>query len=171
MKKITIQSDNFYVSVPHEKGEALFEFSTQEHQNNFIQEIKSRGELAYALTPLQIKLEVHKKLSLKYKGGIVYLIIKKLEKELDFKNNILSQTKVLFTIKSLLTELSPYLTNHHSSSEDLNLQIHLNEQLPLSAKWLLSMTDKNDKGIHFTNYLHRVCNLTVDHTLTPPQKQ
>lgn len=171
MKKITIQSGKFYVSVPHDKGEALFEFSTSEEQDNFIQEIESRGELAYSLTPQQIKLEVHKQLSLKYTGGIAYITIKKLEKELNFKNNIFSQTKVLFAIKSLLIELSPYLVNHHSLSEDLNLQIHINEQLQLAIKWDLSMTDKNDKGMHFTKYLHRVCNLTVDQSLTPPSKQ
>ena len=171
MKKNTIQSGKFYVSVPHDKGEALFEFSTQEGQDNFIQEIESRGEFAYALTPLQIKLEVHKQLSLKYMGGIAYITIKRIRKEISFKDDGVFYNNFSFTIKTLLTELSPYLFNYHGSSEDTNLQIHIYDQLALAIKWKSTVINRNNFEGHFTSYLHRVCNSIVDHKLTPPKKQ
>lgn len=170
MKKIKIQSGKFYVAVPQGNGEALFEFNTQVDQDSFIQELEARGDSPYALTPQQIKLEAHKQLSLQYAGGIAYLIVRKLEKEVAYDKHAPTLNQVQNTVKALLTELSPYLLNPHGSSEDVNLQIHLNKHLPIANTWKMKMTSKRDKSVNFTNYLHGICALAVDYSLLPPKK-
>lgn len=171
MKKLTIESGKFYVAVPHDKGETLYEFSSQEDQANFILDVEARAEHAYALTSQQIKLEAHKQLSLKYAGGIAYLIVRKLEKEVAYNKHAPTLHQVHHTVKALLTELSPYLLNHHGSSEEVNLQIHLNKYLPLANTWRMKIGSKREKSVNFTNYLHAVCAVTVDYSLIPPKKQ
>lgn len=171
MKKITFQSDKFYAVVSYLSGPVTYEFSTQEDQDRFIEEVEQSAEVVYALTPQQIKLETHKQLSLKYTGGIAYLIVRKLEKEINYNKHSPTLNQVQNTIKALLTELSPYLINLHNSKEEVNLQIHINKQLPLAIDWRIKVCNKMDTSVNFTNYLHRVCNLTVDHTLIPPKKQ
>lgn len=170
MKKITIQTDKFYVAVPHDNHDALFEFNTQDGQDSFIQELEARGDSPYALTPQQIKLEAHKQLSLRYAGGIAYLIVRKLEKEVAYNKHAPTLNQVQHTVNALLTELSPYLLNLNGWTEEMNLQTHLNKRLPLANTWRLKIVSIREKSVNFTNYLHSICALTVDYSLIPPKK-
>ncbi len=170
MKQITIDSNKFYVAVPQGNGDALYEFTTQDDQDSFIQELEARGDSPYALTPQQIKLEAHKQLSLQYAGGIAYLIVRKLEKEIAYNKHAPTLHQVQHTVKVLLTELSPYLINRQGWTEEANLQIHLSKHLALVNTWRINIATKRDKSVNFTNYLHGICALTVDYTLLPPKK-
>ena len=170
MNIINFQSDKFYAVVSYLSGSVTYQFSTQEEQDNFIQDVEQSAEVVYALTPQQIKLEAHRQLSLKYAGGIAYLIVRKLEKEVAYDKHAPRLAQIQHTVKALLTELSPYLINHHASSEEVNLQIHINKQLPLANAWHIKSCGKRNASVNFTNYLHAICAVTVDHKLTPPKK-
>lgn len=170
MKKITFQTDKFYAVVSYLTGPVTYQFSTQEEQDIFIQDVEQSSEVVYALTPRQIKLEAHKQLSLKYAGGIAYLIVRKLEKEVAYNKHAPTLHQVQHTVKELLTELSPYLINQQGWTEEANLQIHLSKHLALVNTWRINIATKRDKSVNFTNYLHGICALAVDYSLLPPKK-
>lgn len=170
MKKITIQSDKFYVAVPHAKGEALFEFSTKDDQDSFIQELESRGDEAHALTPLQIKIEVHKQASIKSPLGLPLYIIKSRIKDGTLTDGVPSVWTYQPQLINAIKEMSPYLQNKHGYPAKDNIEVIIREELILASKWYGKCISKNDKYVSFSGYVRGVFDRIIDKSLLPPSK-
>lgn len=170
MKKITIQSGKFYVAVPHSAGEALFEFDTEDDQNSFIQELEVRGDTPSALSPLQIKIGVHKQLSIKSPLGLPLFIVKNFIKDGRLTDGLPCVWKYQYQLNNGIKEMAPYLQNKHGYSAEDNLEVVIREQVILANKWYSRSLSKLDTYVSYSSYVRGVLDRILDKSLLPPSK-
>jgi hypothetical protein len=156
MKKITFQSDKFYALVSYLTGPVTYKFSSQEEQDKFIEEVEQSAEFAYTLTPLQIKLEVHKQMSIKSPLGLPLYIVKSFTKDGKLTDGVPSVWTYQPQLINVINELSPYLLNKHGYPSVNNLEVVIREELILARKWYSKSISKFDKYVSYSTYVRGV---------------